>query len=213
MKTLLLTLAVAFLIIIPFCLWGEAIDAWFHSMAEADTTTRGILATTLFSALAFDIFLPVPSSLASTLCGAFFGWIGGFLLSFGAMTMSCIIGWAVGQCFTPLALRLVGTTEFPRLQSLLQRHGIIILLALRTVPVLAEASVLLAGIAKVPFRKCMPILLAGNAAVSLAYVYAGVYGHDAENMLPAFLASLTLSAVLLLIAAPLRKRNSHPSQD
>ena len=76
MKTWCLIGGIALAVIIPFCLWGEAIDAWFVSMATADTTTRAVLATTLFSALALDIFLPVPSSLASTLCGAFFGWWG-----------------------------------------------------------------------------------------------------------------------------------------
>jgi hypothetical protein len=52
----------------------------------------------------------------------------------------------------------------------------------------------------------MPLLLAGNAVVSLAYVCAGVYGHRAENMLPAFLSSIALSALLMLTAACFRKR-------
>lgn len=206
MRTVLLTIAIAFIVILPFCIWGEAIDAWFQTMTTADTTTRGLLATLLFSSLALDIFLPVPSSLASTLCGAFFGWTGGFLLSFGAMSVSCVLGWWVGKLFTPLAIRVIGEDEYPRLQRLLQRYGIVILLALRTVPVLAEASVLLAGIAGRPFMKCMPLLFAGNGVVSLAYVCAGVYGHSAENMLPAFLSSIALSALLMLSAACLRKR-------
>ncbi|MBR4946006.1 MAG: VTT domain-containing protein [Kiritimatiellae bacterium] len=197
MKTWCLIGGIALAVILPFCLWGDAIDAWFVSMATADTTTRAVLATTLFSALALDIFLPVPSSLASTLCGAFFGWWGGFALSFGAMTVSCLLGWAIGRLLTPFARRLIGENDLPRLQAALTRHGILILLALRTVPVLAEASVLLAGIARVPFRKCMPLLLLGNAIVSLAYVYAGVYGKNAENMLPAFLGSLLVSGLLM----------------
>lgn len=207
MKTLLLILAIALAIIIPFCLWGEAIDAWFVSMASADSTTRTLLGSTLFGALALDIFLPIPSSLVSTLCGAFFGWWGGFALSFGAMTVSCLIGWSVGRLMMPLARWCIGESELPRLQSLLLRHGILILLALRTVPVLAEASVLLAGIAKVPFRKSFPLLLLGNAIVSIAYVYAGVYGKSAENMLPAFLGSLFVSALLMLTSLLWRKKS------
>ncbi|MBQ9694617.1 MAG: VTT domain-containing protein [Kiritimatiellae bacterium] len=205
MKTTLLVFLVALAVILPFCIWGEAIDAWFVAMANADTSTRGLLGTLLFSALALDIFLPVPSSLASTLCGTFFGWIGGFLLSFGAMTVSCFLGWAIGHLATPLAKRFIGENDLPKLQALLTRYGILILLALRTVPVLAEASVLLAGIARVPFRACMPLLLLGNAIVSLAYVYAGVYGKNAENMLPAFLGSLTLSGLLMLTTFWLRR--------
>jgi uncharacterized membrane protein YdjX (TVP38/TMEM64 family) len=207
-RTLLLTLAVALLIIIPFCIWGETIDLWFKEMASADATTRSLLGSILFLALSLDIFFPIPSSLVSTLCGAFFGWVGGLLISTVAMSMSCIIGWSVGRLCTPLALRLIGTDEYPRLQRLLQRHGIVILLALRTVPVLAEASVLLAGIANVPFRKCMPLLLIANLLVSLIYVYAGVYGHNSENMLPAFLGSILLSALFMLGTTTLRKRSA-----
>lgn len=211
MRTWLLVGVIALAVILPFCFWGDAIDAWFVTMAEADTTTRSLLATLLFSALALDIFLPVPSSLASTLCGAFFGWWGGFALSFGAMTASCLLGWAIGRLLTPFARRLIGERELPRLQTALTRHGVLILLALRTVPVLAEASVLLAGIARVPFAKCMPLLLLGNAVVSLVYVYAGVYGQHAENMLPAFLGSLTISGLLMLSTRLLRSHKTHPS--
>lgn len=198
MKTILLVVIIGLLIILPFCFWGEAIDAWFVATANADTSTRTCIATILFSALALDVFLPVPSSLASTLCGVFFGWVGGFLLSFGAMTTSCVIGWLLGTRVTPLARRFIGETELPKLQTLLDRYGVIFLLALRTIPVLAEASVLLAGIARQPFRKCMPLLLLGNAIVSITYVYAGVYGKNAENMLPAFLISLGVSGLLML---------------
>lgn len=205
MKTTFLILTIAAFVILPFCFWGERIDAWFTQMAHADTTTRGLLGSLLFAALALDIFLPVPSSLASTLCGSFFGSLGGFLISFGAMTTSCLIGWVVGTLFTPLARRFVGEKDLPHLQSLLARHGIIILLALRTVPVLAETSVLLAGIARVSFWKCMPILLLANALVSAVYVYAGAYGNQSENMLPAFLASIALSALLMLSTFYFRK--------
>lgn len=206
-RTIFLTLAVALLIIIPFCIWGETIDLWFKEMASTDTTMRTVLGGSLFVALSLDVLLPIPSSLVSTLCGAFFGWIGGLLLSTIAMCISCVIGWSIGRLCTPLALRFIGTDEYPRLQHLLQRHGVVILLALRTVPVLAEASVLLAGIANVPFRKCMPLLLIANLLVSLIYVYAGVCGHDNENMLPAFLVSILLSACFMLGTTSLRKRS------
>ncbi len=208
MKTITLVLIIGLLIILPFCFWGETIDAWFIATANAGTTTRLSLAILLFSALALDVFLPVPSSLASTLCGVFFGGIGGFLISFCAMTASCLIGWLVGTRATSLACRFVGESELPKLQRLLARYGILFLLALRAIPVFAEVSVLLAGIARLPFRKCFPLLTIGNAVISFTYVYAGVYGKNAGNMLPAFLISLSISAILMVGTLFLRRQHS-----
>lgn len=204
-RTLWLVLAVGLAIIIPFLLWGEAIEAWFGALA-ADASRRAALGWALFGLLALDIVLPVPSSLASTLCGVVFGLWGGFAISFGAMTVSAALGYAIGRLFAGWARRLIGARENALLRLFLRRHGPPALIALRTVPVLAEASVLFAGLGRMrPWRAAWP-LLAGNAAVSLIYALVGAWGHRADAMLPAFLGSLALSGLFWLAARRLTKR-------
>lgn len=196
-RTLLLFLVIASLIIVPFICYAQAIDQWLSATLQAPTSTRWVIAATLFGALALDIFLPVPSSLASTLCGQCFGLYYGFLLSFTAMTVSALMGYLIGAWNQPLARRLLHPDEYHRLSHYFHRHGIPTIIALRTVPVLAEASLLFAGLAHTPFKPTLIATLIGNAIVSLLYALVGAVGASTNAMLPAFAASLIISAILL----------------
>ena len=200
-KMIWLALGVGAAILIPFALFGDAIDAWFVALASPEAgTARGVLGGVIFALLALDIVLPVPSSLASTLCGVLFGLWGGFWISFGAMTVSCVLGYALGRLCSGYAKRLIGARENALLRLFLRRHGASFLVALRTVPVLAEASVLFAGLGRMrTLRAAWPLLL-GNAAVSLIYAWVGDQGRSADAMLPAFLASLALSGARMALA-------------
>lgn len=197
-KTFWLTLTVLALILIPFLLFGERIEEWFGAVRAEAAASPLFVGAIIFAALALDIWLPVPSSLASTLAGVLFGLCGGALLSFLAMTVSCLLGWGFGVLFAHRARLLVGGREYAALEALFARYGMLILVALRTVPVLAEASVLFAGLVRLPFRRTFALLLAGNAAVSLTYAAVGSIGGSCDAMLPAFMASCALSGLLLL---------------
>lgn len=197
-KTVWLLLGVGLAILLPFFAFGEAIDAWFLRVMEAQGQARGLSAAILFGLLALDILLPVPSSLASTWCGMLLGLWGGFWLSFGAMTVSCALGLALGRWAAPWAWRQVGEREGAALRRFFARHGAVVLVALRAVPVLAEASVLFAGIVRLPLRRAAPLLLFGNAAVSFVYAWVGSVGRATEAMLPAFLGSMAASGLFLL---------------
>ena len=209
-KTVWLLLAVGALILVPFVLFGEPIEAWFNAISAPEAgTRRALLGWALFGLLALDVLLPIPSSLASTLCGVAFGLWGGFWISFAAMTVSAALGYVLGVLCSDWARRAIGERENALLHAFLQRYGTPILIALRTVPVLAEASTLFAGIGRLsPCRAAWPLLL-GNAVVSLIYAWVGALGHSADAMLPAFLGSLGLSALLLLAARLLRPRSAH----
>ena len=105
-KTIWLVLGVALAIIIPFLLFGDAIEAWFADLARPEAgTARGAFGAILFGLLALDVLLPVPSSLASTLCGVVFGLWGGFWLSFGAMTVSAALGYWLGRACSSASAR------------------------------------------------------------------------------------------------------------
>ncbi len=212
-KIIWLILAVALCIILPFCLFEEAINDWFVTATAVTSQTRTIIGITLFASLALDIFLPVPSSLASTLCGILFGIGGGFLLSFMAMNTSCLLGYCLGRFCSKQATKLIGESELTTLQRFFARYDALILVALRAVPVLAEASVLFAGLVRTPPLKTARLLTFGNAAVSLTYAWIGAYGQTTESMLPAFAGSMLISALLMLTTKLWRKRLPVLKQD
>jgi len=197
-RTLALFFAVALAIIIPFCLCGEAVTAWTHrllSQTDAHRQTTGLLLVLL---LASDIVMPVPSSLVSTACGMTLGFFGGALASFTGMTASSIIGYYLGRYASSAADKLIGSNETGLLNEFQAQHGVWLLLVLRPVPVLAEASVLFSGLSRQPFARVFAVTSLGNAAVSLVYAAVGTWGRVSDSFFPAFGASMLLSGVLFL---------------
>lgn len=199
-RTGLLLLGVCAAIIVPFVLWQEPIEAFFQDFGALEGQAKWLSAAILFGALALDIFLPVPSSLVSTLFGMLLGVGWGWFGSFLAMNVSAAIGYWLGVRGSALARRALGETESALLTDFFARRGPMALVALRAVPVLAEASCLFAGMARAPLGKSALALTLGNAAVSLMYALVGAWGREVDAMLPAFAASLLLSGLLLLCA-------------
>ncbi|MEG2415272.1 MAG: VTT domain-containing protein [Kiritimatiellia bacterium] len=205
-RTVWLLIAVACLIVIPFICFEASINAALDRVMALSDNAPWRVGGVLFGALALDIVLPIPSSLVSTWCGMFFGLWEGFFISFMAMNVSCVLGWIIGSKCSGIAQRLIGEREFSALRAFITRYGVTVLIALRAVPVLAEASVLFAGVAQLPARQSMLFLVLGDAAVSFAYAWVGSMGRASDAMMPAFLASMALSALLLLLAKVLRPR-------
>ena len=199
-RTGALLVGVCVVIIVPFILWEEPIEAFFQDFGALEGQARWLSAAILFGALALDIFLPVPSSLVSTLFGMLLGVGWGWLGSFLAMNVSAAIGYWLGARGSALARRALGEAESALLTDFFARRGPMALVALLAVPVLAEASCLFAGMARAPVGKSALALLLGNAAVSLMYALVGAWGREVDAMLPAFGASLLLSGVLMLLA-------------
>lgn len=196
LRTLLLLTAILVAIIVPFCLFGDAVDAWTESLiahADAHRQTTGLLLALL---LASDIVMPVPSSLASTACGMTLGFFGGFAASFAGMTASAVAGHAIGRYASESARRLIGRRESDTLESFQRRQGIWLLLALRPVPVLAEASVVFSGLSREPFLRVFGVTALGNAMVSLVYAALGAWGRSTNAFLAAFVASMLLTGGL-----------------
>jgi len=197
-RTLILLTAVLLAIIIPFCLCGEAVTVWTGQLLERAETHRAMVGVLLALLLASDIVMPVPSSLASTACGMVLGFLGGALVSFAGMTLSSVAGYFIGRYASGSADKWIGANEVAMLKEFQRRQGVWLLLALRPVPVLAEASVVFCGLSRQPFGQAFAVVSLGNAAVSLAYAAVGAWGRCSDSFLPAFGVSMSLAGVLFL---------------
>ncbi len=196
-KTLWLCLLVGGAILIPFFLFEAPIETFFNTFATQEGGERWWVAGILFAALALDIYLPIPSSLVSTLCGIFLGVWGGFWLSCTAMTVSGVLGYWTGLACARRARMLLGVKEAVTFERFFQRHGLWVIVALRTIPVLAEGSMLFSGISRLPFRRILLPLMLGNAVVSMVYAVVGAWGKSTDAMVPAFGCSILVSAGMM----------------
>jgi len=194
-----LVLLLLALILLPFLAVGEPMEAWMAAMMERVQDRPGLAFLMVAGSLASDVLLPVPSSIVSTLGGAALGAIGGTLASWLGMMISCLLGYWLGRSGRPLGRRLVGAGEMQRLEHLENRIGDWAIVAVRAVPVLAEASTILAGMGRMRPARFIWLSALANLGVSAVYALIGSLSGRADAFLPAFGISLLLAGLAIWI--------------
>jgi len=186
-------------ILVPFFLFATSTETYTFELLGSDRNAW-VLAITGIALLTFDVFLPIPSSIVSTMAGAIFGVSVGTGVSFLGMTGSCVVGWYFGrQVGKPGAGVLLGEHEFARLQKLIDRYGLFAIAICRPVPVAAEASMIIAGTSASNFRASMGIAALSNLGISLVYATVGAYAWSNRSFMFAFLAAILLPAIAFVI--------------
>jgi uncharacterized membrane protein YdjX (TVP38/TMEM64 family) len=189
----LLTLAA---ILVPFFLFGERIEQATTRFLNSGAG-RWAIAGALSLLLALDVVLPVPSSLASIAAGAMLGFWGGLASSWTGMTAGCVLGYFLGS-------RVPSSGDIDRVRKAQERYGDAVLVLFRAVPVMAEASVLFAGITRMPWRRFLWLTSLSNLGISLVYVGTAVYSTQQGSFLLAFAGAAGIPAVALLVTRALR---------
>jgi uncharacterized membrane protein YdjX (TVP38/TMEM64 family) len=201
-----LFLCVVLLVIVaPFLAFGRQVETWYAEWKE-HPPRPAVCAALVIGGLAVDIFLPVPSSGISTFGGWQLGTLGGTLASWVGMTLSAVVGFAVAYRWGwPFARLFTNEDDLERMRRANDRYGPMFLLMVRGVPVLAEASVLLVGITRLPWRRFLPPILVSNLVISLVYAAFGEFA-AANERLP--LAVGVAIAVPVLLAIAVRRKLS-----
>jgi uncharacterized membrane protein YdjX (TVP38/TMEM64 family) len=195
----LLAVIVLALILVPFILFEEPLARWAKVLLLPEN--RSWAAAAVFALLALDVFLPIPSSMVSTASGALLGFGGGMVASAAGMTAGALIGFVLGRMLGPgTAGRLVGEGEVARVSQSWERHGVWVLVLFRAVPVLAEASVIFAGLARMPVGHFLLLTGGANLCISAAYAAAGAYAVTGQTFLLAFAAAVLLPLLATMVA-------------
>lgn len=198
----LLALLLAF-ILVPFALFGDAMDAWVLGTLESISTARLFVAALIAGVLAADIVMPTPSSVVSTAAGALLGVPLGATVSWVGMSIGCAFGYWLGAQGRGAARGLIKDEDLARAEAFSAGHGAWSVAVLRAVPVLAEASVFLAGVAGMKRPRFLLITLPANAGISLAYASVGAYASNVSSFLVALAGAITLPLLAMLLARSL----------
>jgi len=187
------------LVLVPFFLF----EAEFNAFAERITRTDSgiwLAAVSIFSLLALDIILPVPSSIVSTAAGVLLGFWRGAAVVWGGMMVGCLLGYALGRRVSGAAARFVGEDGLRRAESLVDRYGDWTIVMCRPVPVLAEASVVFAGLIRAPFGRFAALTALSNLGIALGYAAFGTFSMRIDSFLVAFIGALLIPGMVMLIA-------------
>jgi membrane protein DedA with SNARE-associated domain len=158
--------------------------------------------------LASDVVLPIPSSFVSAGAVALLGASqGGLAIALG-MSAAAWLGYGIGRWGgEPLARRMAGPKELERARRMMDRYGDWVLLVCRGVPVLAEASTLLAGATRTSSWRFGLVTTLGNLGLACAYALIGLFDlSGAWALLAPFAFGIAVPALAMLLLRPLASR-------
>jgi len=205
MRWFWLILAVVALILIPFFLF----ESYFTGLADravSGEVSEPWAVVTIGGLLALDVLLPVPSSLVSAAAGVLLGFWSGAAVVWAGMTISCALAYAIGARSSRLARRIVGEEGLERARDVAARYGDLAIVLCRPVPVVAEASVVFAGVTKAPPARFLLVCALANLGVAAGYAAIGAYSMSVDSFLLAFAGAMAFPGLAWLVARALLPR-------
>ena len=187
------------LVIASFVLFEQQIQTFLSHLEHFLPSTPAqmlTLALLLIGLLALDVVLPVPSSMVALLAVATLGSVGGYLVIFIGLCLGAGLGYALGAGYFRLLSSRLGLHQRQPGQ-LAYRLGTLSLVCLRGVPVLAETSVVAAGMQRYPLRAFILVTTLANAGLALAYSAIGTFLVAQNALLVTLLAGMVLPALFI----------------
>ena len=183
-------------ILTPFLLFERQVEAALGAVFAAARGHPWLGGGVIVALLAGDAVLPVPSSLVSAFAGAAYHWRLGAAIIWIGMCLGCVFAYGLGMSAGRfLAVRLVGEAQLRKARRLFTDAGPAMLIVARAVPVLAEASALAAGAARMPFAPFVIATSVANAGVAVAYAAAGAAAVSNGSFLIVFIGLVTVPAI------------------
>ncbi|ARA93596.1 DedA family protein [Rhodothermaceae bacterium RA] len=203
MRLLWLFLGLAVLFLIPFFLWGDALEATFsHAGITAWLGAYGRWAwAAALALLVGDLLLPIPASVVMTALGLLYGPVAGGLISAAGSFLAGSV--AYGLCRglgRGAARRLLGEADLARGERLFERVGGWLVVASRWLPVLPEVIACLAGLTRMPAGRFHLALACGAVPVGFTFAALGYAGADRPVL--ALVLSALVPPLLWLVVRP-----------
>jgi uncharacterized membrane protein YdjX (TVP38/TMEM64 family) len=200
-------LAVAF-VLVPFALFGERLDTWSIAAVNKPETSW-LVFVSVVALLVADVLLPVPSSVVSTMAGAFLGAPVGAFASWVGMTLGCVVAYAIGAVAGRQVVRRISGDAIDALERDMERFGPSLVAMGRPVPVLAEATTLIAGATRMNFKQFITVSSLANLGISIVYSATGALSIQAGSFILAVVASMALPATAWwVVTRVLKQRRS-----
>jgi len=181
-------------VLTPFLLFEERFNS-YASYLSSGATSAWIAGSAIALLLALDLILPVPSSIVSTAAGALLGFWPGTMVCWIGMMAGCLIAYWTGARVTGAAARFVGDDSIEKSAEMMRRHGDWAIALCRPIPVVAEASVLFAGIVRAPFGRFVVLTALANLGISVGYAAIGAFSMQMESFLLAFGGAIVVPGI------------------
>lgn len=209
----LVVAAVLLLCALPAAVAGARVDRWAARALEEMARPGGVFAL-VSGLLALDTVLPVPSSVVAVVAGHRLGFVGATAAIAAGLCAGNVVGYLLGRLAgAGVVERVVGTDQLERARALAgSRPGAVALAVTRPVPVVSEATIVLAGAARAPVARTAAVCLLANLGLAAAYAAMGSAAHGPAAVPLALGGSVGVPVAAAVLAAVVGRRRPSPNK-
>ncbi|WP_194435737.1 TVP38/TMEM64 family protein [Vibrio fluminensis] len=174
----------------------DQIEVW---LTEANTLSIGTVALVVVFLLFLDLFIAVPTLSIMMLGGYFAGVYIGGLAAFTGTLLAGAGGYILSDLFGEKIVNIVvkDVQQRKELREKFNRHGVLMILLSRAMPILPEVTACMSGISRMSFIKFMLAWCTVNLPYSFIAAYAGSIS-SLENPTPAIITAISLTVFFWL---------------
>ncbi len=172
----------------------EQIEMWLLKAKELSPMyVIGVVVLLLFA----DLFVAIPTMTVIALSGYFLDFRYGAIASITGLTLAGISGYWLSNFFGERILDFILRKEKAREEAkeTFKKHGVVMILLSRAIPILPEVTACLAGMTKMKFSKFLLVWSLSTIPYVLILTYAGSVS-SIENPKPAIYTAIAISAML-----------------
>jgi len=191
-KLTMVILAIVFILLGPYFIWHEQMDAYFASESYRQwlLSVRSYAWLVGIGLIVCDLFLPIPTLPILAAMGTLYGTFTGGIIATVGLVLAGVVAYGLARLVGLKAARfLASRSELSDLQRFFDSWGAAGIIATRALPVVPEVMTVLAGLARMHLGRFLLSLFLGSAAVGFALAWVG------ESTEPSSLLLLVLTLV------------------
>jgi len=172
----------------------DDIKAWL----EMATSANPFYVALIIAALLFaDLFIAIPTLTVCILAGYFLGFGGGAMAAAIGITLAGIGGYVISSIWGRKILHnmVKDKNNLADMEQTFQKHGFVMILLSRAMPILPETTACLSGLTKMAPTKFIVAWMLGSYPYILIATYAGSIS-TLEKPMPAIYAALAITGAM-----------------
>ncbi len=175
----------------------EHIENWLIYAKELSPIYMGVLIILLLFA---DLFIAIPTLTVIILSGYFLGHVNGAIAALTGLMLAGVFGYLLSRYYGSAILNFLVKDEIKRNEAIIafQKHGVVMILLSRAMPILPEVTACLSGMTNMPFSKFLVTWSISSAPYVLIASYAGSIS-SIDDPKPAIYTAIGLSAALWIV--------------
>ena len=172
----------------------EQIKMWLLQAKELSPIYVSVIVVLL---LFSDLFVAIPTMTVITLSGYFLGFQYGAIASIIGLSLAGISGYWLSHILGEWILDFILRKEKAKQEAkeIFRKHGVVMILLSRAIPILPEVTACLAGMTQMKFSKFLLVWSLSTIPYVLILTYAGSVS-SIENPKPAIYTAIVISAIL-----------------